>query len=163
DAAATPLARVLAAMAAVLGRDPAQLAPDDDFFAVGGNSLRAAMLVSRLRRWPELASVAVRDVYATPDAAGLAAALAARAPAVGHRDPRRPAPPPVLAFPVVPLSVLACSLFTVAALAYGLAFGVLPWLFANWSLPTLLLLAPWLAVGARLLFAAGSYWLLLVA
>ena len=55
----------------VLGGAPS--APDEDFFDVGGGSLAAAQLVSRLReRFPE---VTVGDIYEAPTVAGLVAAL----------------------------------------------------------------------------------------
>jgi len=57
--------------AAILGDLPT--APDDDFFDLGGGSLTAAQLVSRLReRFPE---VTVADVYDHPALADLAATL----------------------------------------------------------------------------------------
>ena len=59
---------------AILGGAPT--GPDDDFFDLGGGSLTAAQLVSRLReRFPE---VTVADVYDHPGLADLAAARPAR-------------------------------------------------------------------------------------
>ncbi|MCB9878787.1 MAG: amino acid adenylation domain-containing protein [Planctomycetes bacterium] len=157
--------RVRTAMAGVLGRDAQQLAPDDDFFAVGGNSLRAALLVSELRRWPDLASVAVRDVYATPSAAGLAATLAARAPIAAAEATAAALVPAarVIAFTSAQLLVLAAMLVVVAAVACALTFGVLPSLLAAWSLPTVLLLGPWLLSAVRAVLGLGAWWLLVAA
>ncbi len=55
----------------ILGSPPGS--PDEDFFTVGGGSLSAAQLVSRLReRFPE---VTIADVYDSPTPAALAALL----------------------------------------------------------------------------------------
>jgi non-ribosomal peptide synthetase-like protein len=87
-AAPVPLEGTAAWIAAlwldVLGADVR--AAGDDFFDLGGGSLPAAQMVSRLReRYPE---VAVADIYERPTVAGLAAyldAMAAAGPA-SHRD-----------------------------------------------------------------------------
>jgi non-ribosomal peptide synthetase-like protein len=65
--------------------------PDEDFFDVGGGSLAAAHLVSRLReRFPE---VTVADVYETPTVGGLAAALdEMTAPTAAQNRSVRPVP-----------------------------------------------------------------------
>ncbi len=62
-----------------------------DFFALGGDSLRAAIVISTLRDDPRTASLAVRDLYDGPTVAGLAA-RAASAPAAATRLQQRPAP-----------------------------------------------------------------------
>ncbi|HEX5495661.1 MAG TPA: amino acid adenylation domain-containing protein, partial [Mycobacteriales bacterium] len=64
----------------------------DNFFDLGGDSLRATGVVARLRR--EVPGLGVRDIYATPVVAGLAAALGAAAPrAAGPVEPPvRPRP-----------------------------------------------------------------------
>ena len=64
----------------VLGGPPS--GPDEDFFDVGGGSLSAAQLVSRLReRFPE---VTVADIYEAPTLARLAAGLDAMATPQGQ-------------------------------------------------------------------------------
>jgi non-ribosomal peptide synthetase-like protein len=68
--------------AEVLGGPPGSA--DEDFFDVGGGSLSAAQLVSRLReRFPE---VTVADVYETPTLAGLVPALDAMATPQGRMN-----------------------------------------------------------------------------
>jgi non-ribosomal peptide synthetase-like protein len=68
--------------AAILGSPPT--APDEDFFDLGGGSLTAAQLVSRLReRHPE---VTVADVYEHPVLADLAEALDAMAAPTGRTN-----------------------------------------------------------------------------
>ena len=66
--------------------------PGADFFDLGGGSLTAAQLVSRLReRFPE---VTVADVYEHPVLADLATALDAMAAPTGRHNPSvRPVPP----------------------------------------------------------------------
>ncbi|QJU58388.1 amino acid adenylation domain-containing protein [Sphingomonas sp. AP4-R1] len=51
---------------------------DDLFEDLGGHSLKAARLVSAIRRFPGLAGVSIQDVYAAPTIRGLAARLADR-------------------------------------------------------------------------------------
>ena len=68
--------------AAILGSAPA--GQGEDFFDLGGGSLTAAQLVSRLReRYPE---VTVADVYEHPVLADLAAALDAMSAPTGRRN-----------------------------------------------------------------------------
>ena len=77
-----------------LGRDPrgAASGPDDDFFDLGGGSLTAAQLVSRLReRFPE---VTVADVYDHPGLGDLAAALDVMAAPTGRHERRTVRPVP---------------------------------------------------------------------
>jgi acyl-CoA synthetase (AMP-forming)/AMP-acid ligase II/acyl carrier protein len=68
--------RVAAAFADVLGLATARLAPDAHFFRLGGDSLRATQLVSRLRDGiGGGAAVSLTDVFAAPTVAELAERL----------------------------------------------------------------------------------------
>ncbi|MFF5447207.1 Pls/PosA family non-ribosomal peptide synthetase [Streptomyces sp. NPDC012888] len=138
---------------------------DDDFFAIGGTSIAAARLTTRLRtRYP---SAAVLDVYQQPTLRKLARRLEAAAPDEGRV--RTVAPVPLRSRLVQCL--LLVPLFTLAGLRWTLALAALgnvlhrfgPYVWA----PT----APWwlLAAGAvllvsppgRLAVAAGGARLLL--
>ncbi|MFE3717003.1 phosphopantetheine-binding protein [Streptomyces cyaneofuscatus] len=81
-------ARIAAVMAEVLETD--SVAPEDNFFARGGHSMRA------MRLWGELRATLgvefdLRQIFETPTAAGLAVALegAARPTAVRPKLTRR--------------------------------------------------------------------------
>lgn len=123
--------------------------PSDDFFEVGGGSLAAAHLVSRLReRFPD---VTVADIYEKPTLGSLAVALDAMAPSVAARNrPVRPLPRTTQLGQValtIPLrSVTGLRWATWVAAVNNLAAG---WLGIGW-LPT----APWWGIGLG--------WLLLI-
>ena len=143
--------------------------PIDDFFDLGGGSLTAAQLVSRLRaRYPE---TAVGDVYECPTIASLAAYLdgLGEGPAASYDDNRRvrPTPPKTQIGQIVGTillrSVAAPRWLTWLLLGCGLlsAAAGLDWL------PT----APWWLLGpavvafltppGRMLLAAGAARILL--
>ncbi|MFI9722093.1 Pls/PosA family non-ribosomal peptide synthetase [Streptomyces sp. NPDC052396] len=118
--------------------DGAELSVEDDFFCdLGGHSMTAARLISRLRAEPGLREVAMGDLYAHPTVRGLAALVEARA---GTADDTagRPAPEPRRHSGA---RVLACGLAQLAALylwllPLGLAGVVLLYrLAAAWHLP----------------------------
>ncbi|AZG48374.1 non-ribosomal peptide synthetase [Gordonia insulae] len=64
---------IVAVMAEVLGVDAAAVSPDDDFFGLGGTSLQATTLTSRLNHAFGSVDWRVRDIFDTPTIAGLAA------------------------------------------------------------------------------------------
>ncbi|MYW03280.1 non-ribosomal peptide synthetase, partial [Streptomyces sp. SID3343] len=66
----------------------AAISVEDDFFCdLGGHSMAAARLISRLRREPELRGVAMGDLYAHPTVRGLARFVEADAAAAAARPP----------------------------------------------------------------------------
>ncbi|MCX5193007.1 amino acid adenylation domain-containing protein [Streptomyces sp. NBC_00249] len=121
----------------------------DDFFAIGGSSLAAAQLTTRLRtRYP---SAAVLDIYQQPTLRKLARHL--EKSAQGDGTARTVAPVPlrsqaIQSLLLLPLFTLVGLRWTVALLALGNAahwFGAYPWApTASWWL---------VAAGAALLFS----------
>ncbi|MHC3474703.1 Pls/PosA family non-ribosomal peptide synthetase [Streptomyces sp. 7R007] len=118
----------------------------DDFFAIGGGSLAAAQLTTRLRtRYP---SAAVLDIYQQPTLRKLARRLEESAQDDGAR--RTVAPVPTRA-KLIQLLLLV-PLFTLLGLRWTVALAALGNLLPAWSwLPT----APWwlIAAGALVLFS----------
>ncbi len=81
----TPLQRALGAIISeVLG--VARVGADDDFFALGGDSVLATTAVSRIRTWLDAPGAAVADIFATRTVAKLADRLAAAEPDPGRLD-----------------------------------------------------------------------------
>ena len=151
--------------AEILGGPPGSA--DEDFFDVGGGSLAAAQLVSRLReRFPE---VTVADIYQTPTLAGLSESLDAMKTPQGRLN-REVAPVPrktqlgQLAATVVLRSISALRWLTWIGLGNNLARDLLDltWLPA---IPWWVVIVGWLllvtplgrmglaALGARIVLA----------
>ncbi|MEU1408172.1 Pls/PosA family non-ribosomal peptide synthetase [Streptomyces sp. NPDC005728] len=113
----------------------------DDFFAIGGSSLAAAQLTTRLRtRYP---SAAVLDIYQQPVLRKLARRLAASAQDDGKA--RTVAPVPVRA--QIVQTLLLVPLFTVLGLRWVLALAALGNLLPGYT---------WLPTGSWWLIAAGA-------
>jgi mycobactin phenyloxazoline synthetase len=75
--ASTPLESALAAIIGdVLGVDAGGV--DDDFFALGGDSVLATQTVARIRSWLDVPDVIVADIFATRTVSALAAKLIRR-------------------------------------------------------------------------------------
>ncbi|MFD9353193.1 Pls/PosA family non-ribosomal peptide synthetase [Streptomyces sp. NPDC060031] len=137
----------------------------DDFFAIGGNSLAAARLTTRLRtRYP---SAAVLDIYQQPTLRKLARRLEKSAQNDGATRTIAPVPlrtKVIQSLLLLPLFTLVGLRWTVALLALGNVlhrFGAYPWApTASWWLVAagaLLLYSP----PGRLALAAGGARLLL--
>lgn len=126
----------------------------DDFFAIGGNSLAAAQLTTRLRtRYP---SAAVLDIYQQPTLRKLARRL--EKSVSGQGAVRAVAPVPwrsqaVQSLLLLPLLTVLGLRWTVALLALGNVlhwFGPYPWApTASWWL---------VAAGAVVLFSPRAAW-----
>ncbi len=158
--------------AAVLKLPAAAIGGDDDFFALGGNSLRAAVLVSALRRSADDAAVAVRDVYECPTIVQLAARMHANVAATAAE----PAPPAdtqgtgaatatasTFLFTFVQVVYLLALLFAASGVAWLGGFVLLPWLGASLPVAAMVLLLPWVAAIAFCLYAFTMVWLAVLA
>lgn len=131
--------------AATLGL--ATMSADADFFDLGGNSLRAAELVTRLRKHPETAALTVRDVYELRTVAALAsrAESSASTPVEQRAPDRAPKGAPILVTVIQTLWLVA-MLSGASALLYCAFYLLLPVLLEHVGLWPLLLTAPlWLA------------------
>jgi mycobactin phenyloxazoline synthetase len=75
----TPLQSALAAIVCdVLGVN--SVGVDDDFFALGGDSVLATQAVARIRAWLDTPDVMVADIFATRTVSELASLLSQREP-----------------------------------------------------------------------------------
>ena len=150
--------RIEAAFADILQR-PSGVSIHDDFFEdLGGDSLRAAMLVSRLRQDEATAWINVSDIYEVRTVAALAAGAPA-APAAGHE-----AVTPVDLFAGQhPALVTTVQLLWLTALLYGVSIGgwfisfeLLPRLTARLGLIPFILLSPLCSLAAFLFYLPCS-------
>lgn len=131
------------AMQAILKlREPVSVA-DDFFNDLGGDSLLAAQLISKLRDDPVTASLTVRDVYEARTIAHLARRVQDRATSVpvGRAPRQRSDGRPVLAT-LVQTAWLLLGLLIGAPVAYGLAFHLLPYVTDHVGIVTLVLVTP---------------------
>ena len=125
----------------VLGLDQAADIDADFFSDLGGNSLRAAQLVTRLRERDAATPVTVRDVYEARTVAGLVERMTPVAFSAPEVKAQGPKPSATLATVIQTLWLLAE--FTVAALVgYWGAFDFAPALLRGLGLIPLLLLSP---------------------
>lgn len=155
--ARTPLeALIESTLRRVFGRtDP--ISTDSDIFAdLGGDSLRAAELVTALRGHSDTEALAVRDVYEAPTIAQLAQ-RAQPAPPASSRDvpngmnvDERP-----LLATLVQIVWLGLELVVASVIGYRLVIDFLPRLVLRIGLVPLILLAPLLVAAAASLYAAG--------
>ncbi|MEO6598014.1 MAG: AMP-binding protein [Planctomycetota bacterium] len=157
---------IAAAFSACLGAG-VDVAADDDFFALGGDSLRAAQMISRLRRIALTATLAVRDVYAARTVAALAsvaeqlrlhAAPASAATAAVVRPVEH-----ALLVTAAQTAWLLLLLLAGSATAWLLAFELLPWLLRDFGLVACLLLSPLLGAAMLVLHTAVSLWFAVLA
>jgi mycobactin phenyloxazoline synthetase len=75
-----PSTPVEVAIAAILGEvlKADAVGVDDDFFALGGDSVLATQIVARIRAWLDTPDVIVADIFATRTVSALAGLLAGR-------------------------------------------------------------------------------------
>jgi non-ribosomal peptide synthetase-like protein len=115
--------------------------PDDDFFDdLGGSSLQAAVLISKLRGNPLTEAIAVRDVYRARTVSGLAklAAPATHDEIDAVAAPARSA----ITITLAQAAWLGAELAVAAPIGWFAAFVALPWLAGRIGLVPLIALLP---------------------
>jgi len=119
----------------------ADIGADDDFFDdLGGSSLQAAMLISKLRANPLTEAIAVRDVYRARTVSGLAELAA---PAIHDEIDAVAAPArSAVAITLAQAGWLAAELAIAAPIGWFAAFVALPWLAGRIGLVALIVLLP---------------------
>jgi non-ribosomal peptide synthetase-like protein len=131
---------------------------DHDFFHdLGGDSLRAAMVVSLLRDDPATSSIAVRDLYEARTAARLAdrASAATAAPRTLQHGTRARRRSPLLAT-IVQSAWLGAGLVVSGSLAYLFAFRLSPGATESIGLFNFLIAAPILSVAGLGAYAVAA-------
>ncbi len=124
---------------------PLPVSVHDDFFNhLGGDSLRAAMLISRLREDPATSALTVRDVYETRTVAELARRLSPPGTAESPQTGREESRPPdwAVAATVVQSLCLGAALVVGALFTYASAFHLMPFLWETFGTLLLVLLTP---------------------
>ena len=161
----TPIeAAIVAAMAATLQR-PGGVAATDDFFAdLGGDSLGAGLLVSRLRERPDTAGLTTRDVYEARTATALAQRAANATVATAMRQPVVLAPlGRVVAATAVQTTWLLGELAVASLVAYAVIAVLVPWLDGHVGLIGVVLTLPVLGAIAHTLWAPVAVTLTVIA
>ncbi len=155
---------ILAAFQSVLtGRGA--ISVHDDFFAeLMGDSLSAAMVISKLRDDPATESITVRDLYASRSAAALATNVHGRTAPTSARVEQIARIPgrPVLVTCLQGLWLLL-GLILVSSLSYLLTFVLLPMLYDHLGALPLLLLSPLIFIVGMVAYTAAAALLLIAA
>jgi non-ribosomal peptide synthetase-like protein len=154
------LERLIEAAFADILQQPSGVSIHDDFFEdLGGDSLRAAMLVSRLRQDEATAWINVSDIYE----ARTVAALAKIAPAMPTATHEAAVAPRDLFAGQHPVLVTTVQLLWLAALLYAVSIGgwftsfeLLPRLTGQLGLIPFILLSPLFSLAAFLLYLPCS-------
>ena len=130
----------------------------DDFFAVGGDSLRAAQWISRLRAQPGTAMLTVRDVYEVRTIAGLARLVRAAGPAeeISGRRANAPRSERFLGVLVGQVIWLCTALWVASVGFYFAGFELFPYLLQRLGPVALLLWSPVFALVAVVAYSALS-------
>lgn len=126
---------------------------DVDFFDVGGNSLRAAAMVSYLRDDRRTAKVAVRDVYEARTVEALARRADLDAAPPRKRERQEPPGARPMLVSVLQGAFILLEVIGGSALAYGGVFLVLPWLADRLGTFGLLVAGIWIWTAVRLALA----------
>ena len=149
--------RLAEAFRQVLGLDGAAAVDADFFTDLGGNSLRAAQLVTKLRQEDASTPVTVRDVYEARTVAALAERLAPVDFAAPAEKAQAARPSATLATAIQAVWLLAT--FSAAALvAYWGVFDGAPALLRGVGLVPLLLLSPVLFYAGMAVYAPLAVW-----
>ena len=126
---------------------------EDFFYDLGGDSLNAAELISRLRDEPSTASVTVRDLYEARSVAELAQRAHAKEDfeVENDRDLSRPAVYPVLATGIQATWIFI-GVVLASSVAYFAGFEAMPALMRSLGLIRFLLLIPILIFAALVVY-----------
>ncbi len=143
--AADPIEKAIAQAFAEVFQISGGVSTTDDFFDdLGGTSLQAAILISKLRLNRATEAITVRDVYEARTVAQLARRVSPGAPAR-----QEPAPVPVVStaraaakVTMVQAGWIALELLLLAPIAYLVTFKFLPWLAGQIGLLPLVLIVP---------------------
>ncbi len=133
-------AAIATAMQQALQRSDAVSIHDDFFADLGGDSLAAGLLVSRLRERPETHRLTTRDVYEGRTAAGLASRSGSASEGAGRSVTPAPTPP---ARRTVPSRARLTGAAAVQAVWIGVELAVVS------ALVTAVLRGPWDGLAAR--------------
>ncbi len=149
--------KVAAAVQQILGLKDRVSVEHDFFTDLGGDSLRAAGLISLLRNDPETAALAVRDVYDARTVAGLAdrARIAGNQPVATVAGTPRRAKHPFFAT-LIQTAFLGLALLIGGPLSYMLAYDVVPDLTLSLGLAPFLFATPLLYFVGVGLYSAGA-------
>jgi non-ribosomal peptide synthetase-like protein len=154
--------KVAAAVRTVLERREPISVERDFFIDLGGDSLRAALLISLLRADPATALLAVRDVYECRTVAALANRARTSAPPQPPGQPRaRRVCSPLLAT-LAQTAWLVLGLVLGGPLLYLLAYHVLPDLTTSLGLGPFLLATPLLYAAGAATYALATVFFLIV-
>jgi non-ribosomal peptide synthetase-like protein len=138
-----------------LGRSEGVSVHHDFFSDLGGNSLLAAQLISRLRDEPATAGLTVRDLYEARTVAGLAKRARPADEPPPESRPARATARPVLAT-LLQAAWLLLGLLLGAPIAYLGAFHVLPSLVEGLGWAGFLLLAPALLAAGAVVYTGAA-------
>jgi non-ribosomal peptide synthetase-like protein len=150
-------ARIAESCRAVLGASSAPGVDQDFFVDLGGDSLRAAQMISLLREHPSTGALTVRDLYAARTVAAIAetARRTGRLELGTAAETRRERGNPAFAT-VVHVTALAVELAAASAIAAWVALELVPAALGALGLNGCLLLAPFVLALAPIVLAGPA-------